>query len=133
MGYYIDTDKAGNEVRTEKKRGRTRKGFVETAPGRWEMSTSDNPLTPINSQESKNYVYARFDDKGEVVDQKEVKRGRPPKGYTKCEVMSCGSLVAATTTVMEAVDCELNDGDATEPGDGSADDDEAEPTKPDES
>lgn len=124
--YYVETDENGNETKTEKGRGRPRKGYVEVEPGIWKCS---DPSAIIQKAEKKNYVYVQFDKDGqEVGDRKAPSRGRPPKGFTRCELMDDGSVEPVGNPVIAIV--EDAPADSTEDQADASADDEAECIKP---
>ncbi len=135
--YYV-TVVDGKEVRTVKGRGRPRNNFIETSPGIWRLDPNLPAPTPKAPKVKKapkvvvkkNFVYVRFDDDGSEIDRRKVKQGRPPNGYTKCELKD-GSVypidgqpeTSTGTDVVAEVEGTLDElGD----DDGSSDDEDEE-------
>ncbi len=122
-------DENGAEVRTQKGRGRPRKGYAEVEPGVWKLSEGAQAAP----KEKKSYVYVRFDNDGKEIERRPVKRGRGPKGFVKCEVMPGGSIsdAAPTDTTVDCAVMTADSEDGMTEEDSNEDDDESnEPNEP---
>lgn len=89
--YYVNFDDNGNEILTEKGRGRTKLGYAEQEAGSGKFYPVEMDVNITCKQENNNYVLAKIVD-GELLEQRPFTRGKRPKGFKKVLIHDGGNF-----------------------------------------